>query len=438
MLADVVVLGGGPAALVIAADLSSEGLRVTLLSSSSLEAPWPNTFGIWAGEVDDLGLAHLLGHRWSNCVSYFGTAGTTAALRHNFDYGLFDKVKLQRHLLDRCRRHGVTVQRGRATAVVHDSEGSTLSVEPVGTESLLPRPGNGGAAAVGSEARGTVRSRLVVDASGHAPCLLQRDKEAGAVAGQAAYGIVGRFSANPVEAGQFVLMDYRSDHLSAEERAREAPTFLYAMDWGNGVFFVEETSLAMAPPVPYDMLKNRLQRRLAHRGIGVTEVQHEEFCLFPMNHPLPRRDQRLLGFGGAASMVHPASGYMVGALLRRGPGFAAAIAAGLRQPQRSLDEVAAAAWQVLWSGELVRRHGIYRFGLEKLMRFSEATLHAHFDTFFNLPLAIWTGFLTNTLPLVQLVKAMALLLWRAPWPVKWGLIIPRGRELALLWRGIRG
>ena len=35
------------------------------------------------------------------------------------------------------------------------------------------------------------------------------------------------------------------------------------MDLGEGRFFVEETSLALAPPVPYATLKQRLERRLA-------------------------------------------------------------------------------------------------------------------------------------------------------------------------------
>lgn len=163
-----------------------------------------------------------------------------------------------------------------------------------------------------------LQARLVVDASGHQPVFVQRPDQ-GPVAGQAAYGVVGRFSAPPVQSGQFVLMDYRSDHLGEGEAQFGAPTFLYAMDLGDGLFFVEETSLALAPPVPFEVLKDRLHLRLAHGGIQVEQVEHEEFCLFPMNLPLPDLSQQVVGFGGAASMVHPASGYMVGSLLRRAP-----------------------------------------------------------------------------------------------------------------------
>ena len=39
-------------------------------------------------------------------------------------------------------------------------------------------------------------------------------------------------------------MDYRNDHLNEEQR-KEPPTFLYAMDMGNGKYFLEETSLGL-------------------------------------------------------------------------------------------------------------------------------------------------------------------------------------------------
>ena len=67
-----------------------------------------------------------------------------------------------------------------------------------------------------------------------------------------------------------------------------------------------------------------------------------------MNLALPDVKQQLLAFGPAASMVHPASGYLIGAMLRRAPGFAAAIAAGLSQPELSSALIAKRAWRVLW------------------------------------------------------------------------------------------
>ena len=431
----VVVLGGGPAALCIAAALAEQGLAVALLAPHDARAPWPNTYGIWGEEVDALGLGHLLEHRWSNTLSYFGSGAAdpadpaNQATQHRRDYGLFNRSALQGQWLEACARGGVAILQGQATGF-----------------ELEPACGGGGSS--GEENSGCcmtvlrcadgsrLRTRLLVDATGHQPVFVQRP-DAGPVAGQAAYGITGRFSAPPVEAGQFVLMDYRCDHLSAAERA-EPPTFLYAMDLGEGRFFVEETSLALAPPVPYATLKQRLERRLAHRGVAVLEVEHEEFCLFPMNLPLPDLQQPVLGFGGAASMVHPASGYMVGSLLRRAPAVAAAVAALLRaEPQAGSARLAQAGWQALWPLELRRKHALYQFGLEKLMRYPEPQLRAHFATFFSLPNEQWYGFLANTATVPELLAAMVRLFATAPWSVKAALMAQRGREwslgMRLLW-----
>ena len=414
MPTDVLVVGAGPAALAIAAELAEQGLAVAVLAASDWRDPWPNTYGIWGDEVDALGLGHLLEHRWSYTCSYFGSGGSDPAdpanspTRHGRDYGLFDKVLLQTHWLERCVAAGVQWLRGQAQELSHGS----------------------GRSQVATAAGEVLEARLVLDASGHKAVFVQRP-DRGPVAGQAAYGVVGRFTAPPVQPGQFVLMDYRCDHLSLEERS-EPPTFLYAMDLGEGRFFVEETSLALAPPVSYATLKQRLERRLAHRGVAIEQVEHEEFCLFPMNLPLPDLDQPVLAFGGAAAMVHPASGYLVGALLRRAPVLAAAVAARLRaEPAADSLQLAQAGWQALWPLELRRKHALYQFGLEKLMRFSEPQLRAHFASFFALPEAQWTGFLANTASVPELAAAMLRLFATAPWSVRWGLMGMRGRELAL-------
>lgn len=406
---DVLVVGAGPAALCLAADLGDRGLAVQAVAPADPLTPWVNTFGIWCDEVEALGLASLLSHRWENTVSHFGAGDENPPVHHGRAYGLFDKAALQRHWLERCQRSGVVWHRGSAAAVNHAPAGSSVTTQE-------------GA---------VLTARLVVDASGHEPVLVQRGSD-GPLAGQAAYGVLGRFSAPPIPPGQFVFMDYRCDHLSEAER-REPPTFLYAMDLGEGLFFVEETSLALAPPLPFPLLRQRLERRLAHRGVTVAEVVHEEFCLFPMNPPLPDRRQRVVGFGGAAAMVHPASGYLVGSLLRRAPQLGAAVAGGL---ERGLTGAALAhvAWEGVWPADLRWKHGFFRFGLEKLMRFDGPRLRQHFATFFSLPREQWYGFLTNTLTPPELLAAMVSLYGKAPWTLRWGLMGMQGREASLLLR----
>ena len=397
---DVLVLGGGPAALCIASELNQQGVTVGGVAPESVDAPWPNTYGIWADELKAVGLEPLLEHRWSDTVSYFGAGGTTAqdqVTAHGIDYGLFDRAALQRHWLERAK--GVVWHQDTADRV--ELNGATTSV----------------CCASGT----TLQARVVIDASGSRTPHIRRPDQ-GPVAGQAAYGVVGRFTQAPIETGRFVLMDYRCDHLSEAQR-REPPTFLYAMDLGDGVFFVEETSLALAPGVPYDVLKQRLQQRLDQRGVEITEVIHEEFCLFPMNLPLPDRRQPVLAFGGAASMVHPASGYMVGSLLRRGPGLALALAAALNNQNLGSAALAQRGWQALWPVELVLRHQLHQFGLGRLMGFNEALLRTHFATFFSLPQEEWFGFLTNTLPLPRLMAVMLRLFALSSWELRRGLVL---------------
>lgn len=48
----------------------------------------------------------------------------------------------------------------------------------------------------------------------------------------------------------------------------------------------------------------------------------EEYCLIPMGGVLPCRDQRIIGIGGTAGMVHPSTGYMVARTLGAVPQLA--------------------------------------------------------------------------------------------------------------------
>ena len=256
-LCDVIVVGAGPAALSVATALARHQLHVTLLAAQDPWRPWANTYGIWAHELDELGLGFLLAHRWEHCSSVF----LGKEHNHGLDYGLIDNDRLQGHWRQLCSQHGVRVQQDGASAIWHHQ----------------------GHSEVHGASGQSYGARLVVDATGHQPVFVQRP-HCTAVAQQAAYGVVGRFSTPPIRPGSFVLMDYRNGHLSPEEQ-QESPTFLYAMDLGNGSYFVEETSLAATPPLPFPLLKHRLEQRLNRQGCAVEQVQEVEQCLFPMNLP---------------------------------------------------------------------------------------------------------------------------------------------------------
>ncbi len=396
---DILILGSGPAALCLASELAKQNLSIKGISTKSPNEKWENTYGIWASELEELGLESLLSHRWSKTVSFFGNGksreGNTPT-DHFYDYGLINQEAFQNELLRKCK--GIKWLNETAKQI---KEKGMIS-EVICFSGLK------------------LRARLVIDASGHKSNFIKRPS-INNVAQQAAYGIVGKFSSPPVKKDQFVLMDFRPDHLNKEEQLL-SPSFLYAMDLGNETFFVEETSLASYPALSQDQLKHRLLKRLENKDIKIKEIFHEENCLFPMNLPLPFKKQFVLGFGGSASMVHPASGYMVGSLLRRAPLLAEKLALFLKEPNLSSLELATKGWTILWPYELTQRHKLYQYGLKRLMSFDESKLRSFFSNFFKLSTKEWVGFLTNTLPLPKLIYVMSKMFINSPLKIKLGML----------------
>ena len=396
---DILILGSGPAALCLASELAKQNLNIMAISTKSPKDKWENTYGIWASELEELGLESLLSHRWSNTVSFFGNGKSekgNKSTEHRYDYGLINQEAFQSELLKKCK--GIEWLNETAKQITEEK-----NISEVICFSGLK-----------------LKARLVIDASGHKSNFIKRPVR-NDVAQQAAYGIVGKFSSPPVDNNQFVLMDFRPDHLNTEEKL-SSPSFLYAMDLGNETYFVEETSLASYPALSQDRLKKRLFSRLENKGIKINEIYHEENCLFPMNLPLPFKKQFVLGFGGAASMVHPASGYMIGSLLRRAPLLAEKLAIYLKEPNQNSIELASKGWEVLWPYELTQRHKLYQYGLQRLMRFDESKLRSFFSSFFKLSTKEWVGFLTNTLPLPKLIYVMSKMFINSPLKVKLGML----------------
>ena len=407
-LNDVLIIGAGPAGVALAAALNQTGLQVTGLNPAPPDAPWPNTYGIWRDELEQ---SHLnpawLGHQWQDCVVY--THDRATPLQRS--YGLFDNERLQADLL--AQAGGVQWLQGLAAGIDHTATHTTVQTQ---------------------DGR-SLHARLVIDASGHNPVFARRPPKTD-VAMQAAYGVVGRFSRLPVAPGQMVLMDYRADHLTPAERA-EPPTFLYAMDLGNGRAFVEETSLAHYPAIPFDTLQTRLAERLAHHNIRIEAEEHVEYCLFPMNLPLPDLHQPVFAYGGAASLVHPATGYQVGAALTYAPQVAAAIQRALADPHAPSTAVARAAWQALWPPSRLRNRYLYLFGLANILRLDLRQTQQFFTAFFHLPPHCWSGYLSNRLSTPDLMRTMWQLFRLAPNNVRRSLLSSVTTEGGYLARVLR-
>lgn len=411
MDADVVVVGGGPAGMAAAAACADRGLAVAVLAPDH-DAAWPNTYGIWTDELASLGDADVLEVGWPRVRVATGAAPPLDLER---GYGLIANERLRSRLAERCEAGGARLVTGTARGLRVDG---------------WPR--------VELDGHRTLRGRAVVDASGHRPVLL-RPGAGRPPAWQAAYGLLATFpGAPPIEPGSMVFMDYRDGPLRGLPGVAADPTFLYGMDLGDGRWFVEETSLARRPALGFDMLAARLRRRLATAGARVGDTLAVERVRFPMGVPLPPTDQPAVGFGGAAGMVHPATGYQVGTALRRAPALAEALVRALDRPDATAGSVAAAGWQAVWPADLMRQRALHAFGLEALLRMDTPTIQRFFAGFFELGEPHWRGFVSGAPDVRDLSATMLALFRRAPGSLRRALVSPAlGREGVDLLRALR-
>lgn len=401
---DVVVVGTGPAGLAAAAACAGQGLGVTVLAEDH-EAPWPQTFGVWVDELAGLGLQHTLADRWPAVTVRLGQ---TPARRLERAYGRLDNDLLRSALAARLEQAGARRTTGRAVGAEHDRAGTTVR----------------------TAAGDRLRCRLAIDASGHRPALLVAGRGR-APAVQTAFGMVARFSCSPIPAGTMLLMDYRDPSAGAMP-GPGPPTFLYGLPLADGCHLLEETVLASRPALDLARLEARLVTRLDTLGVRVEEQVAVERVHIPMGGPLPAPGQRVVGFGAAAGMVHPATGYQVGTALARAPRLASALARALDGPGATPERVAAAGWRAVWPADLLRQRALHTLGLESLLRFGPEDTRAFFGAFFDLPPYRWRGFLSGERSVGALAATMLALFTRVPRGVRTALAATAARHPVLL------
>jgi lycopene epsilon-cyclase len=200
----------------------------------------------------------------------------------------------------------------------------------------------------------------------------------------------------PYDAELMIFMDYRDYNIQDTKKSafEEIPTFLYAMPLSPTRVFFEETCLAARPALPFSLLQERLEARLEKMGIKVIHMHEEEWSYIPVGGTLPDTTQQHLGFGAAASMVHPATGYSVVRSLSEAPMYAAAIAGALGSTKgassshatgKNSRAAALEAWNALWPRERKRQRAFFLFGLELILQLDTAGVRDFFCTFFQLP-----------------------------------------------------
>jgi lycopene beta-cyclase len=371
-MTSVLVVGGGPAGRALAAECAARGCH-TVLVDRAPATPWRATYGAW---LDDLppGLPP---------PAAVAEGVVIARTTHNVGrrYAVLDVPALRAHLDERLTTGGVRVFAGRV-------------VGRAGSAVLL--------------ADGTrLHADVVVDAGGHRAPLFAADqpvrpgqREAGeAAAEQTAYGVVvdPDTAAAVLEPGSALFMDWRPDHGESGW-----PTFLYAVPLGGGAVLLEETSLARRPGLPLPLLRRRLLARLAHHGITPPADAEVERVRFPLDRPR-HTAPGVLGFGAAAPLVHPATGFNVADSLRMAPAVADALVMG----------GVPAAQRLVWSTQARIVHRLRRVGLEAVLRMPPERVPDFFETFFALPERHRRTYLSARDDLPGMLAAMGALFTRA-------------------------
>lgn len=386
-LYDIGVLGSGPAALSIAAACGRLGASVLIVAPEP-ESLWLPNYCLWADEVP-LEMEGLAEHVWPEvCVA---TPGGTRTL--NRPYAKLSTLELQKFLWNVFRSGTVQVIPRRASHLDHRVGETWIHVDDGSTH----------------------RVRLVVDASGATTRFVRRVHHR-LPAFQTAYGLMLRAPDHGFDPGQMMLMDFRP----ASSNATEPPSFLYALPLSGGRLFLEETSLARRPAMRLEVLRARLQVRLKSLGLERAERMGEEHCSIPMGLGLPAPGQPLVPFGAAASMVHPASGYLISRILRKAEPVAKSLLEGL--DSGGADAAVAFGNATLWPRAQRTVWELYGFGLEALVDMNATAIARFFDSFFELPLEAWSGFLAGTLGPSELGVVMTRLFRSLPASVRWHLV----------------
>lgn len=381
LVVDLAVVGGGPAGLAVAQQVSKAGLSVCLIDPSP-KLIWPNNYGVWVDEFEAMDLLDCLDTTWSGAVVYIDDKTKKDLGR---PYGRVNRKQLKSKMLQKCISNGVKFHQAKVVKVIHEESKSLLIC-------------NDGI---------TIQAAVVLDATGFSRCLVQYDKPYNP-GYQVAYGILAEVEEHPFDIDKMVFMDWRDSHLDnnleVKQRNSKIPTFLYAMPFSSDRIFLEETSLVARPGVPMEDIQERMVARLRHLGIKVKSIEEDERCVIPMGGPLPVLPQRVVGIGGTAGMVHPSTGYMVARTLAAAPIVANSIVQYLGSG-RSLsgNELAAEVWKDLWPIQRRRQREFFCFGMDILLKLDLQATRRFFDAFFDLEPHYWHGFLSSRLFLPELI-----------------------------------
>jgi lycopene cyclase-like protein len=367
-------MGAGPAALTLAGQLVKRGQQVHLIAPEPLAA-WVPNYGGWADQFDDAFASEFFEQTFAAPCVRLPKRGENVERVLPGKYVRINKTKFQESLLGVLHEQGAKFINSKVTEVSQEADKDILHLED------------------GS----TLEFDLVIDGSG-AQSTFTETQGTPKAAFQLAYGELVKTKPHGMRCGEMRFMDF-----TPIDDSDDVATFLYAMPLSHDTIFVEETILATRKQVSYDFLKERLHQRLSKEGIVVEAVLDEEYCRIPLGTALPKKKQVVIPFGGAAAMIHPASGYLLSKVVEMAPRLAELIVESKSDKKQMIQD----AMELIWPQERRRCRELYLVGLEILTRMPQQRYWEFFDAFFSLPDHLWRGFLDDTMSPSELALTMS-------------------------------
>jgi hypothetical protein len=110
---DLVVVGAGPAGLAVAQRVSKHGVNVCVVDPAP-QSVWPNNYGVWVDEFEDLDLLDCLDYTWASAVVYLDDAKKKTLER---PYGRVNRTRLKSKMLEACIANGVQFHQSKVMLV---------------------------------------------------------------------------------------------------------------------------------------------------------------------------------------------------------------------------------------------------------------------------------------------------------------------------------
>ncbi|MFE3987102.1 lycopene cyclase family protein [Nocardia tengchongensis] len=353
---DLLICGAGPAGRALAHRALAHGLTVTVVDPHPHRS-WTATYAAWADELPGWVATEAIAARVERPVAW-----TSRRIELDRPYLVFDTAALQ----DSLDISGARLIQDSVTAI--DAAARTR-YDGLDLPSVRLASGR------------TLPAGRVIDARG-----IPRSPN---LAEQTAYGVI-------VDRGHYpdpdaLFMDWRDDN-GADPA--ELPSFLYAIPLGEDRILLEETCLAGLPALDQRTLRERLTHRLRSRGIILTGAEPTERVRFPVHGGT----RHATAFGAAGDFTHPATGYSVATSLR----LADTVIAG----------------ESAWPASARAVHLLRQSGLRALLALPPTELPLFFDTFFQLPIAAQSAYLSGHDDLRGTAAAMTAVFAALPWRVR--------------------